>query len=88
MFRIKRRKGHLGGAAPCLQSVLSTSVLLSRAHQTRPARLWEMLRGGCVVFCFVCLFVCLVLRGGGVCTSCGVVLVKERTQAVGVTFIF
>lgn len=45
MFGTERRKGHLGGAALCLQSVLSTSVLLSRARQTSPARLCKMLGG-------------------------------------------
>lgn len=42
MFGIERRKGHLGGAALCLQSVLSTSVLLShdRHAQRGCARCW------------------------------------------------
>lgn len=59
MFGIERRKGHLGGVAPCLQFVLSTSVLLSRARQTRPARQCEILLvffGGGGLFLFFCLF--------------------------------
>lgn len=56
MFGTEKRKGHPGGVAPCLQSVLSTSVLLSRALQTRPAMLCEMLRCACVCVLFFVTF--------------------------------